>query len=229
MSVTREELAAFADGQLDEPRRAEVAKAVAADPALRAEVAQHRAVRARLAAHFSPILDEPVPERLTALLGGGGPKVADFTAARQRRAARGIPRWGWIAVPALAASIALAVFLPSGALSEDYAGPRLAAALDGQLVASQASDAPTRVLLSFRNQRGQFCRAFAGDAQSGIACKDGSGWRLRAGGAGGNVQRGDYRMAGSSASEIMARAQEMADGPALTADEEQAARGKGWR
>jgi hypothetical protein len=36
-------------------------------------------------------------------------------------------------------------------------------------------------------------------------------------------------MAGSAAAELMAKAQSMAAGPALTADEEQAARAKGWR
>jgi len=230
MSVSREELAAFADGELGEPRRSEVAAAVAADPAFRAEVERHRALRQRLSAHFAPILDDPVPERLTALLGGAEPKVADLTAARQRKAARGIPRWGWIVGPALAASIALAVFLPRGnSASEGYVGPQLASALDSQLVASQASNVSTRILLSFRKEGGQFCRAFAGEAQSGIACKDDTGWQLQAAGRGASAEQGDYRMAGSTAAELMAKAQELAAGPALTADEEQAARSKGWR
>lgn len=230
MRVSREELAAFADGQLGEPRQSEVAAAVATDPTLATEVARHRALRDRLSAHFAPILDEPVPESLAALFGKAAPKVVDFTAARQRRAARGIPRWGWIAGPALAASLALAVFLPRGAATpEGYAPPQLAAALDQQLVATQAGDAPTRVLLSFRDGGGRFCRAFAGHGQSGIACKDATGWQIRASGPESATQQSDYRMAGSSAGEIMAKAQALAAGPALTADEEQAARAKGWR
>lgn len=230
MSVTREELAAFADGQLDEPRLSQVAAAVAADPALAAEVERHRMLKDKLAVHFAPILEQPVPERLTALLGGTEPKVMDLTAARRRKDARGIPRWGWIAGPALAASLALAVFLPrGGGVPEGYAGPSLASALDNQLVATPPSDATTRVLLSFRNRDGEFCRAFAGDAQSGIACKDASGWRVQVSGSGAAAQQGDYRMAGSASAELMAKAQAMAAGPALTADEEAAARAKGWR
>jgi hypothetical protein len=229
MSVTREELAVFADGQLGESRRTEVAVAIEGDPALAAEVARHRALKERLSIHFAPILDEPVPDRLTALLGKAEPKVTDITAARQRRATRGIPRWGWIVGPALAASLALVVFLPGGGAPDGYAGPRLSAALDRQLVATQPGDAPTRVLLSFRDDKGQFCRAFAGSSQSGIACKDATGWQLRASGATSAGQQGDYRMAGSAAAELMAKAQSMAAGPALTADEEQAARAKGWR
>jgi hypothetical protein len=230
MSVTREELAAFADGELGEPRRSEVAAAVEADPALAAEVAAHRALKDKLSAHFAPIVDAPVPESLTALFGKAEPKVVDFETARQRRAAAGFRRWGWIAGPALAASLALAVFLPrGGSLPEGYAGPQLASALDDQLVAAQPGDAPTRILLSFRDRGGQFCRAFTGSAQSGIACRDATGWRLAATGAPASAQQGDYRMAGSSAAGIMAKAQSMASGSALTADEERAARANGWR
>jgi hypothetical protein len=36
-------------------------------------------------------------------------------------------------------------------------------------------------------------------------------------------------MAGSAAAELMAKAQEMAAGPALTADQERDARANGWR
>jgi len=229
MSVTREELAAFADGQLDDPRRSEVAAAVAADAALAAEVERHQRLKDKLTAHFAPILTAPVPEHLTAPLGGAAPKVVDFTAVRQRRAARRIPRWSWVVGPALAASLALAVFLPRGEVHEGYANPQLASALDDQLVASQASTAPTHILLSFRSGDGQFCRAFSDHVQSGIACKDATGWQLQASGAPSDTQQGDYRMAGSSAAKIMVEAQEMAGGPALTAEEEQAARAAGWR
>jgi hypothetical protein len=230
VSVSPEELAAFADGQLDDPRRGEVATAVSANPALAAEVARHRAVRQRLTTHFAPILDEPVPESLTALLGGGELKVADFIGAKQHRATRAIPRWGWIVAPALAASLVRAVFIQRGsAVPAGYAGPQLASALDSQLVATQASDAPTRILLSFRDQGGQYCRAFSGDAQSGIACKDATGWQLRATSSGASAESGAYKMAGSPAAAILARAQVMAAGPALTAEQEQAARTKSWR
>lgn len=230
MSVTREELAAFADGELGEPRRSEVEAAVAAEPAMMDEVERHRTLKARLALHFAPILDSPLPQRLTAPLSATASKVVDFGAAKQRRAARGVARWGWILGPALAASLALAVFLPHGSQAPGgYAGPQLTAALDDQLVATQASNAPTRILLSFRNRGGRFCRAFAGQAQSGIACKDDQGWRLRVTEAGAATAPKDYRMASSSAAAIMARAQDVAVGPALDATEEEAARGRDWR
>jgi hypothetical protein len=228
MSVTREELAAFADGQLDEPRRSEVAAAVARQPALASEVDRHRALRQRLAAHFAPTLDEPVPERLTVLLGGRETNVSDIATARQHRTSRGFPRSGWVVGPALAASLVLALFLPRGT-PQGYAAPKVAAALNDQLVVTQPSDAPTRILLSFRNHSGQYCRVFSGAAQSGIACKDQSGWQLQSTAGGARPEQGPYRMAGSPAAAVMASAQDMAAGPALTAEEEAAAKAKGWR
>lgn len=228
MSATREELAAFADGELDAAREAEVAAAVAADPTLEAQVRAHRALKERLAAHFATIMDAPLPEALTAALRPE-PQVIDFTAAReQRERARSLPRWTWFAAPALAASLALAVFLPRGA-DDGYASGALAETLEGQLVATQSADAPTRILLSFRDEAGAYCRAFAGEAQSGIACRDGEGWKLRFEGEGATGQGSDYRMAGSAAAAVLERAQLLAKGPALDATGEQTAKARGWR
>jgi hypothetical protein len=228
MTVTREELAAFADGELEAARVAELAAEVAADPALQAEVAAHRALKARLGGHFAPILEAPVPDKLTALLETHTDTIVSFTAAKGRRErARTLPRWTWFAGPALAASLALAVFLPRG--GSDYAEGALAETLDGQLVASQDIDASTRILLSFRNKAGDYCRAFAGEAQSGIACRDDDGWRLDMTAPGAPRESGDYRMAGTPAGAVMERAQALADGPALDAAQEQAAKARGWR
>lgn len=231
MSVTREELAAFADGELDAAREAEVAAAVAADPALAHQVETHRALKARLASHFAPIVEAPLPESLTGPLGvrDSGDRIIDFADARDKRErARRLPRWSWIAGPALAASLALALFLPRGA--EDlYADPALGAALDEQLVATQAPDAPTRILLSFRDEAGSYCRAFASSSQSGIACRDDAGWRLVLESNGVAVQAAEYRQAGNPASQILERAQAMAAGPALDDGEERAARASRWR
>lgn len=230
MSMTPEELAAFADGELEEPRRSQVAVEVAQDGALAAKVERHRVLKARLATHFAPVLDQPVPERLTSLFDAPEAKVADFTAARQKHeTGLGIPRWGWIAGPALAASLALAVILPGGGPIEDYAGTELAAVLDERLVAEQAPDEDPRVLLSFRDEAGAYCRAFAGAEQSGIACREETGWKLRVEGEGASEQTTDYRMAGAGVAEILARAQKMASGPALDPAAEARARASGWR
>jgi len=226
MTISREELAAFADGELDPARAAEVAAAVANDGTLQAQVEAHRSLKAQLGAHFAPIHDAPVPDKLSALLVSHEDKIVSFAMAKEQRDR--IRRWSWVVAPALAASLALAVFLPRGA-GNDYAQGQLAATLDGQLVASRDATAPTQVLLSFRDHEGDFCRAFVGETQSGIACRDDRGWRLQMTADGIAPQTSEYRTAGSPAAAVVERAQELADGPALDAAEEQAARARGWR
>lgn len=241
MTVTREQIAAYADGELSGEELARVEAAIAADPALAKEVASHRLLKATLGSHFAPILDAPVPERLTEAArggaGGGAAEVVDFAAERDKRqerrsgvSRRSVPRWAWAAVPALAASLALAVVLTRpGAPGPGYADAQLASALDDQLVASQPAGAQTRVLLSFADKQGDLCRAFAGAAKSGIACRDDRGWRIAKTLGGGAAEMGEYRQAGSPDAALMAAAQDMAAGPALDATQELAAKAKGWR
>lgn len=236
MKVTREEIAAFADGELTGAERARVEAAIAADPALGAQVEAHRALKTRLAAHFAPIAAEPVPERLSALLhvpGGGGAEVIDFTAAAaRRRAGAAPPRRQWLrwAAPAFAASLALGILvLRPGAPPEGYADGALADTLYTRLAANRPQDGTARILLSFANAKGELCRGFAGAAQSGIACRDETGWRLERVLGGVNPQGTDFRQAGSAEAELMAAMQDMAAGAPLDAAAEEAARARGWR
>ncbi|MBA4163273.1 MAG: anti-sigma factor [Erythrobacter sp.] len=235
MTITPEEIAAFADGQMEGDAKARVAAAVAADPQLARQVEAHRALAARLAGHFAPILDQPVPEALAGLLqkaGEGGQEdraeVIDLAAARSRRdLMRRLPGWGGAAIAA--ALVAALVFsVDGGNAPGDYADARLASALDRQLVASQPIGAETRILLSFRNEAGEFCRAYSQEGSGGIACRDSEGWRQHSLGAGGQPGEAEFRMAGSEG-EILEAAQEMAAGPALSATQEVAARSTGWR
>ena len=69
MTIDDDLLMAFADGELDEVTRARVERAVAEDPALKARLEVQQRLRARLAAHYGPAVDEAVPERLRAMLG----------------------------------------------------------------------------------------------------------------------------------------------------------------
>jgi hypothetical protein len=225
MTVTREELAAFADGQLEPERQQEIAKAVAADPSLAAEVEAHRALKAKLGTHFAPILADPIPEKLTAMLTADRSNVIDFSERREGRSRRWV-RWSWVAGPALAASLALAIFLPR---DDSYAKGPLATALETQLVAEQSGKEPTRILLTFRDGEGSYCRAFAGSEESGIACRDAKGWRLRTQGEPASAQQGDYRMAAAPASSVLEAAQSLAVGAGLTAVEEKAVRQRHWR
>lgn len=225
MSITEEELAAFADGEIEGADRARVQAAVAADPALAAKVDQHRALRRALSDHFAPMLTAEAPTRLTDMLQPRA-DVIDLAAAREKRSA--MRRWGWVAAPALAASLALALFMPRGdALPDGYAEGDLAQALETQLASAQDGE-DTRILLSFRTGEGQYCRAFTSTQADGIACRDATGWALVNEGSGSKAQDTEFRQAGSSQGDVLAMAQDMAAGPALDADAEAAARDAGW-
>lgn len=64
-SVTEQEVHAFVDGQLSPERAAEVALAVSQDPDLVQRVNTYREQNAALRTLMAPLLDEPVPVRLT--------------------------------------------------------------------------------------------------------------------------------------------------------------------
>jgi len=240
MNVTREMLAAYADGQLGADDAARVEAAIAKDPALAQEVEAHRALRETLSAHFAPILDMPVPDRLKTGLQTSA-QVVDLAAVRRARkepaAARApLPRWAMGG--ALAASLALGVMIGgqwrqgNQIRSEDgqlVASGALDKALTTQLASAQDDDAPVRILLSFKSGDGRYCRGFESGATSGIACRTGGNWDLVQTRSGGVSESTEYRQAGSSATEIMAAAQEMAAGAALDAKAERAARDAGWR
>ena len=234
MSMTDEQIAAYADGELTGEELAAAEAAISNDPAIARKVEVHRALRSQLGEHFAPVLEQPVPERLTSLLQGEAAmdNVASFAAARQKR---GLPpavrRWAPIAGPAIAAALALAVLVPGTGgndVPDGYAGATLAAALDQQLVSEQGPDAATRILLSFEDQQGQLCRTFRSGESGGIACRDHTGWKLEVGMMLDRAQSTQFRQAGSEA-ELMEAAQDMAAGGALTAEQEAAARERDWR
>ncbi|MAL26980.1 MAG: hypothetical protein CL820_14050 [Croceicoccus sp.] len=238
MTVTPEEIAAFADGELTGERKSAVALVALANPDVAQQIERHRAFKAMLADHYAPVAQEPVPSHLRAGLekSDGSAKtqgeVVDLAAAQAQRTAekpRNFRRWGWIAGPALAASLVLAVTWPNQNVGDlPYADPQLSDVLSTQLVASQATDSETRILLSFQDKAGRYCRAFSGSSSTGIACRDNGGWRLETVGEGGSEISSDYRMAGSNIRAILQRAQEMADGPALDASGEAQAMGRNW-
>lgn len=241
MNITEELLAAYADGELSDAERDAVEAAIAADPLLAHKVESHRALADKLGTHFAPIMDQPVPDRLMRLLQsedqqdqakkGSGVEIVSFAREREKRGlAPTVRRWAPFAGPALAASLMLAIWQPwqSGELGEGYASTALAAALDNQLVAEQPSEAETRILLSFRNKGGDYCRAFRAQETGGIACRDDNGWQVRREYALDGAQTTEYRQAGSE-SDLLAAAQDMAAGEALDAAAEAQAKAAGWR
>ena len=233
--IAREVLMAYADGELDALAAKRVERAIAADPALAAEVEQHRMLRTMLAERFAPLAVAPVPDRLSALLQL--PAVTDLAEARAARTARAPRPMAWASGIALAASLLLGIAVGqrlglSAAGTIDggtvvASGP-LARALDTQL-ASAVRRPAVRMLVTFRDRSGVLCRSFSGEVLSGIACRSGGQWALRETRMAQAAPDSAYRQAGSADAALMADAQDMMAGDPLDAAAEAGARAKGWR
>jgi len=232
MSITPEQLAAYADGELDEAMARRVEAEIEAAPALQAQLDRHQALKAKLTAHFAPIAEQPVPERLRRPLldDTRAEKVVDISTARHAPRERRLPlRWAWLAGPALAAMLVFAVLGFGTRSSQPYAEGYLANALETQLVATQGREAPVHILLSFQNDDGQFCRGFSQPPHAGIACRDDRGWRIHTLLRGSPPQTGEYRQADSADAKVLAIAQDMAKGGALDSAREKEAVRERWQ
>lgn len=229
MNLDDEMLMAYADGELDPLNAKRVEKAIAADPALAEIVEGHRALRSKLGDAFAPVLDQPVPDHLAAML------QSSVVAFKPKAAPAPQPR-RWLSGLAIAASLVAGIAVGtqwtgtpgSVAANKDgliASGP-LAKALDTQLASAAGG---TKMLASFRDSSGGYCRVFAGQSFDGIACKGASGWQLRRTQSAGPASSADYRQAGSGNAAIMSAAQDMMAGEPLDQTAEKQAVSKGWR
>ncbi len=238
MTIDRELLAAYIDGELDAVTAARITRDLTALPELAAEVAAQLRLRERLVAHYAPVLDEPIPASLTDVIEQSR-KVVDLSEVRAGNAERrwiSLPSRRYIG-PALAACLVLFLVIPRGGSGDlvrtldgqQYAAGALDAALTGQLAANQDLKADPRILLSFPAQDGALCRGFSGAKLAGIACREPRGWRLRMERPGNPAASADYRQAGTAEADILAAAQEMATDSPLDAEAERKAMARGWR
>jgi len=229
MDETR--IIAWIDGELSSEEAAEVEAAVAADPGLAALADRHRRIRARFAAAFTPLLDDPVPlpKRKPA-------RIVSLAAVREERAQaapKPAPRWrSWAWPGAVAASLLVGVLVehhngPAGV--SDRVGALALSAPIAQSLDRQASGelGTVNVALSFKDQGGQFCRSFVAQTIGGVACKAAGGWQLRYA-APVDAQHGDYRMAGGDPASAKVVATMIAGDP-LDAAGERKAIAAGWR
>lgn len=245
--VSEERLLAWLDGELDATEAAEIARAVAADPALAERARRERALRERLRAAFAPAAEETLPQRLLATLGMAEEEKSDdkVVPLRPRGTIRRVREWRWPEWTALAASVLLGAVFGAQFLHAPAQGPvrmldgtlvagsALAKTLDGELAADARPGDALAVGLSFRDGEGRYCRTFtARGAQplGGLACRDNdnSRWNVVALGEA-KRQQGELRQAVSALpvsvlAEVDARQQHMLDAAA-----ERAARDAGWR
>ncbi len=193
MDKTR--LAAFADGELSPEEAAAVVMHLADHPQDQAFVDDVMASNAALAQAFSAPLDEPVPEALRqAILGPAAGSEAVVVPFRRPSVRRGLVQWGSLAGGvALAAGLALAVFLPGGAMVDLTPGPLAAGGALTEMLSTLPSGAQqslpdgrdAMVLATLPTPAG-YCREFevthAGQARLDVilACTEGSVWRIEA-------------------------------------------------
>lgn len=191
---TDADLAAFMDGTLeDDALIAAIEAAINADPALadRAEaLAASDDTAASVRAAFAPVLDAPVPDRLTRIVAPApqDDAVANLAAARADRRPLPAPAndtgggWRWPQFAAMAASLVLGVVIGGPLISRGGGGEAGAdgalvlAAAEGPVppsaVATMLDTAPSgqtvdlaslgtgEVVLTFRNADGALCRQF---------------------------------------------------------------------
>ncbi|MGE5565071.1 MAG: anti-sigma factor family protein [Parcubacteria group bacterium] len=225
MSITDEMLMAYVDGELPEAERLKVESVVAADPALQERLEKHRRFRTRMGGAFAGVLDEPVPERL--LESAKPSNVVPFPIRR-----RAVPGWAAIAAT-LVVGVVAGLSVPRGPQpmigSDLRAHGALATALDKQLASSPARGAIVRVGLSFRSADG-YCRTFTERFVAGLACREGSGWKVRMAVAQETATTGDYRTAASETPpQVLEAAQALMVGDPLDARAEVEAQQAGWK
>lgn len=223
MTSRLERVIAYLDGELGPAELTAFEAEMASDPDLAAEVEAHRALAGRLVAAYAPVLEEPVPLRLT---------VAASTANDRRRRP---PMLTWAA---MAASLVVGILAgrfafapePTVAVGADVpARLELAQALDRQLASDPGI---VRIGLTFRDNEGRYCRTFqsAPDRLAGLACRSGSSWQVATATTWSPVAAPQYRTAGSATPpEVLAAVDRSLAGDTLDATQEKAARDAGWR
>lgn len=224
-----EMLIAYLDGELDEAGMARIDAALGADPALVDRLGAHAAIADRVRAAYAPALEEPVPESLTALIPSGEAKVVSLADRR-----RPTPTYAWWG--AIAATLVVGVMLfgrEVALFSRDPIGAGMTA--NGALAKAltvQASNVKSDVAvgLSFKDRDGRWCRTFAVDQTSGLACREDKAWRVEVAVRQPAAAKTDFRQAASETPPaVLDKVDELIAGESLDADQEAAAIKSGWR
>lgn len=227
-------IAAYVDGELELIAAKRIEKDMADDAGLANAVQAERDLRAKLSAHFDPVVAEPVPDRLAALLAGN---VSNLEEQRAAKAARWFQpsamQWG-----AMAASLVVGLIIGGTVLNRDagsgyvrddggalVASGELADALQTQLASTQGANPEVRIGTSFAAKDGGYCRTFESASLDGIACGAGKDWQLKQTLSGNGASA--YRQASAGALAEAAVAM-MASEP-MDAAAEKAAADNGWR
>jgi len=251
MTLTRETLMAFVDGELAPEEERRVAAEVAKDPSLSAYVEQQKELAAKLRTAFAPVLEAPIPARIERAVRetkapSAVPSPSSLLGRLQRIWREQTARAGgsWIPAGALTAGILIGVALSgsfgTGTQMRTQGGALIA---QGELarvlmmeLASETADARSTASIgvSFRSTDGAFCRSFeteagARGAVAGIACLRDGDWQIAALASAEPRGAGEFSTAGGDMPATVRTAlNAMISGDPFNADQERAARNQGW-
>lgn len=199
MKFSDDLLIAYINGELAEPARAAVERAMHADPILAARVAQHRRESSAARSHIFSVSNGHGGGHQQRPLPPGGAKVVHLDAIRPGRGAPPPPqpaRPDWTPRHWLALGAALVVGAVGGALGWQQLRPdpglavieasdgalvargRLVEALGGQLASPGPSETGVRIGVTFVSKDGSYCRSFVVDTTAGLACRGGGRWTI---------------------------------------------------
>lgn len=225
-----ETLIAYLDGELDEAGMAAVDAALATDSTLVDRLEAHAALAQRVRAAYAPVVEAPVPARLTGLLRPAEAKVVDL--ATRRKPSPAYVWWG-----AIAATLVVGVVLAGRELSlwsPDPIGPGMAAR--GELAraltvqASSESSGDVEIGLTFKDRTGRYCRTFAVEEMSGLACRENRAWKVEVVARQPAAPNTGYRQAASDMpAEVLAKVDGLIAGDVFDRDQEEKAVAAGWR
>ncbi|MEO6276310.1 NepR family anti-sigma factor [Roseateles sp.] len=193
--------------------------------------------RRRISAAFDGVLNEPVPDRLKALLAEPAAQVVDLGAVRAKAQGKGRAMSNWAAWGGMAATLVLGTLIgtrlapPTGAEDRLVATGEIAKALDRQLAsAPTAGPGAVAVQVSFKAKDGRWCRSFSTPASAGLACREGDGaWALQQVATVATPSGGMRQAASSLPPSVLTAVDAAMAGEALNAEQEKAARDAGWR
>ncbi|HXA46894.1 MAG TPA: hypothetical protein VNW52_04635 [Burkholderiaceae bacterium] len=196
MSFSNEILMAFADGELDAATRSAVEAAMRDDSALAEQVAQHQAMRKDVFKAFAAVLDEPIPDRLSASLQSASPTQemrvpaaniathAHATISDGKPAANDAKGWSWPQWGTMAAMLMIGIALGHLTQSDRQSDSQLALsssangvltaqgvldmALSKQLASTGEANAAVKIGISFVSTDGNYCRSFTLQREAAI-------------------------------------------------------------
>lgn len=227
------EVHAYVDGEMQDAVSAAFEARLKQDRALQDALYRERRLREVLSGAYLPVLDEPVPDRLSALLKAPEPVVVSLAEVRAKRSL-GWAQWGGMAASLMLGTLLGYTLLPGGATGQMADGSVLAQALDQQLSGQTAGGITPG--LSFVAKGGAYCRSFTSTtgagASAGFACRDGQQWRLRQLEPlpSADAASGTYRTAATALPPALLQGIDaLRDGDALDAEAERQARSRRWQ